>query len=166
MSKRGAVELFILIVVIVIAIVGLYIALRQPTGQFVNVDSPLYQYNYPGGESPIVSCQRACINFYPNDEACLARCQEASSVGDPYAWKPTGKFAVPGAQEYGGGIRGIYDGQARAFPGRAFEMPGQDCYKCSCLTEGITSATREAAERVCSENCGGVIAEVSVGACR
>jgi hypothetical protein len=34
-----------------------------------------------------------------------------------------GEFAVPGAKEYGGAIRGIFDPTSRAFTGRSLEFP-------------------------------------------
>jgi len=39
------------------------------------------------------------------------------------ARKATGEFAVPGAKEYGGAVRGIADPYARAFSGRSYEYP-------------------------------------------
>ncbi len=78
----------------------------------------------------------------------------------------TGGFAVPAAKEYGGAVRGVSISGTRAFPaGRAFEMPEQSCYTCSCLEQGITSANREAAERVCADNCNGRINNDRPGEC-
>ncbi len=39
------------------------------------------------------------------------------------AKKATGEFAVPGAKEYGGSIRGVNDPYSRAFTGRALDYP-------------------------------------------
>lgn len=176
MSKRGSAELFILIAIIVIAAVGLFIVLgKEPTGKFSAIPpqevqypySPLYGYQYPGAESPITSCERACRNFYSGDEGCLARCQQFSSTGDPYAWQPTGKFAIPAAKEYGGAVRGIAAPGTRAFPaGRAYELPEQSCYTCSCLEQGITATSKESAQHVCTDNCGGEIVYEVTGPCQ
>ena len=83
----------------------------------------------------------------------------------PAEQTPTGYFALPAQKEYGGEITGIAMPGGRAFPGRALEMPTQDCYACSCLAQGITSATSEAAARVCSENCGGTVSKSHSGIC-
>ncbi len=218
MSKRGSAELFILLAVLLIAVVGLYYVMKGPgkaTGYnfqcsvacnppksvdyklFVTSSSeeaqsmcgayareqckpgvpyravaqsitgllsegdPLYHYNYPGSESPMVACRRACFTYQGNNPACLAGCSQYSSVGDPYAWRPsvTGEFAVPGAQSYGGEIRGVSDSTSRAFPGRAIEVP-QRCFDCSC---GGTYATpsEESALTACKNMCGGSVEEVN-----
>lgn len=78
----------------------------------------------------------------------------------------TGNFVLPAAKEYGGAISGVSIPGTRAFPaGRAIELPDQSCYTCSCVEQGITSVTREAAEKVCSDNCGGDIVSIVVGEC-
>ncbi len=80
--------------------------------------------------------------------------------------QPTGSFAVPAAKEYGGAVRGVAAPGTRAFPaGRAFELPEQSCFKCSCLDQGITASKQETAQTVCSENCGGQIVSSTGGVC-
>lgn len=81
----------------------------------------------------------------------------------------TGNFVIPAAKQYGGGISGVSAPGTKAFPaGRAFEqdLPDQSCYTCSCIEQGITSATREAAETVCTNNCGGDIVSIVIGECQ
>ncbi len=120
---------------------------------------PLYYYNYPGSESPMVACERACMTYEGNSPACLEKCSQFSSKGDPYAWRPTGEFAVPGQKEYGGAIRGISDESSRAFGGRAYEIP-QRCFECSC--GGVYSTQlQDAAALACQNKCGGTIVESS-----
>jgi hypothetical protein len=220
MSKRGGAELFILLAVLLIAIVGLYYVMKGPgkavgynfacdvecspakpvkgemfvttsseeaqsmcrayaseqcrpgvparavarsiTG-YVTQGDPLYYYNYPGSESPIVACQRSCLAYQGGSADCLAKCEYYSSIGDPYAWRPdewkiTGQFAVPGAQSYGGEIRGVADATSRAFPGRAIEIPPR-CFECSCGWT-YTTPSEEAAANACTNRCGGVVKEV------
>lgn len=218
MSKRGAAELFILLAVLVIAVVGLYYAMKGPgkaTGYnfvcnvecspaksveselfmtssaeeaqymcrayaaeqckpgvpyravassatgYVSEGDPLYNYNYPGSESPMVACRRACFTYQGNSPDCLAGCEQYSSVGDPYAWRPdiTGEFAVPAPQAYGGEIRGISDSTSRAFGGRAYEIP-QRCFECSCGNV-YTTDSEEAAVNACQNQCSGTVKEVS-----
>ncbi len=219
MSKRGTAEMFILLAVLVIAILGLYFVMKGPgkavgynfecnvacnpqkpvgakffmtssgeeaqsmcgayareqckpgvpysanaraiTGYVVTSDDPLYGYNYPGSESPMIACRRACLTYQGNSPDCLAGCAQYSSVGDPYAWRPevTGEFAVPGAQSYGGEIRGVSDLTSRAFPGRAIEIPPR-CFECSC--GGVyTTPSSEAAGNACLNKCGGSVKEVN-----
>jgi len=219
MSKRGGVELFILLVVILIGIVGLYFTIKCPgraTGYnyecnvictpVKNVEpkllvtssseeaqsmcrtyaenqckpgvparaiaraitgyttgDPLYYYTYPGSEDPILACQRACQTYQNSNPKCLANCQQYSPIGDPYAWRPddwrvTGEFAVPSAKGYGGEIRGVSEESARAFGGRAYEIPSS-CFKCSC--GGVyTTPYQEAAANACANLCGGIVTEV------
>ncbi len=78
----------------------------------------------------------------------------------------SGKFAAPAAKGYGGDIKGIVDGESRAFSGRATEMEKQNCYACSCHDVGLTASSKQAAETACKENCGGTIISESPGACR
>src|SRR5574342_281976 len=78
----------------------------------------------------------------------------------------SGHFVLPAAKEYGGGISGVSIPGSKAFPGgRAIELPDQSWYTCSCMEQGITSVTREAAEKVCTDNCGGDIVSIVVGEC-
>ncbi len=84
----------------------------------------------------------------------------------PAEQTPTGYFALPAQKEYGGAIRGIVTPGTRAFPGRAAEMPAQDCYTCNCLAPfEITSVDPSTAARVCLENCGGTITKAHSGIC-
>ncbi|MBI4146535.1 hypothetical protein HY489_04310 [Candidatus Woesearchaeota archaeon] len=125
--KRGSVELWILLAVLVVAIVGIVFVLKTPVAQVV-----------------------------PQTERPVPRVPAAS-----------GGFVIPGAREYGGAVRGIAAPGTRAFPaGRAFEIGEQHCYTCSCLTTGITSDDRVAAERVCADNCGGTLINDVLGPCQ
>ncbi len=165
MSKRGASDLWILLLVLVIAIVGIYFVFKgagRATG-----------YNF----ECIVECQPPKpveIKWFVTTSSQEAQfmCNEYANAqcepGTRYQSiaKPTGAFAVPGAKVYGGSISGVSGPGGRAFAGRAFAMGEQSCYTCSCLTEGITSVTGEAAERVCRDNCGGIISSVQAGPCR
>lgn len=123
----------------------------------------------PGDDSPQNSCRLSCLEYTNNDmlRNCMNKCDELNSVGDYYYNKPdiTGDFASPVAKAYGGDIRGVASSNSRAFAGRAYQMPAQACYKCSCLTQGLTAVDQVSASRVCSENCGGTILEVKAGAC-
>jgi len=78
----------------------------------------------------------------------------------------TGAMQVPQAKSYGGAIRGISDTGSRAFAGRAFELPEQNCYTCDCLSAPLTSVDEETAAIVCRDNCGGTIVDSFVGPCR
>ena len=78
----------------------------------------------------------------------------------------TGRFVIPDAKAYGGEVRGVYSTSARAFSGRAYELPDQSCFTCSCLTQGITAVDRSAAAKACLDNCGGEITSVVVGNCQ
>ncbi len=144
MSKKGSVELLIFLAVAVTALGGVIFFLlpNTTTGQYI---APL--------QEDIASDQYipAAINA------------PIKSSGDSL----TGNFVIPVAKEYGGGISGVSPG-TRAFPaGRAFEqgLPDQSCYTCSCMTQGITSVTRDAAETVCTNNCGGDIVSIVIGNC-
>jgi len=134
-----------------------------------------YQINptFPGDVSPIQSCKESCYKYVPYETqpSCLKRCEQLSSVGDyyynkPNQYKPTGYFAAPSPKGYGGEIRGVASTGSRAFSGRAYQMPKQSCFKCSCLSQGLSAVNMESAQRVCSENCGGSIIEVTAGACK
>ncbi len=78
----------------------------------------------------------------------------------------TGAVQVPQAKSYGGSVKGIADTGSRAFAGRAFELPPQNCYTCDCLSVQLTSVDEDTAAIVCKDNCGGKIVASSVGACR
>lgn len=120
MSKRGSLEVFILVLVVAVAFSGLFLTLRSPRAQ-------------------------------------------AADVQVPY----TGGFVIPAAKEYGGAVRGVAAPGTRAFPaGRAYELPEQSCFLCSCLEQGITAADQGVAARVCADNCGGAITGVLPGACQ
>lgn len=138
---------------------------ENPTGRYWNVIKP-----YEGGsESPMDACRRSCLTYVVGDALpdCMRQCDMLSPTGNTYAKEVplTGSFVVKPA-EYGGAIRGVAVDGTRAFPaGRAYEMPEQYCYTCSCLSQKITAVDKESAGRVCSENCGGVITASTSGAC-
>jgi hypothetical protein len=143
MSKKGSVELLIFLAVAVTALGGVIFFLlpNTTTGQYI---APL--------QEDIASGQ-----YIPS----------AANVPVKSGESLTGNFVIPGAKEYGGGISAVSPG-TRAFPaGRAFEqgLPDQSCYTCSCIEQGITSVTREAAETVCTNNCGGDIVSIVIGNC-
>lgn len=141
MSKKGNAELLIFLAVAVTALGGVifYLLPNNPTaGQAViQMESPSQFV----GKSTVVA----------NAEPAF-----------------TGHFVIPAAKEYGGGISGVSVPGTVAFPaGRAAEtgLPDQSCYTCNCMEQGITSVTREAAERVCTDNCGGEIVSIVIGEC-
>lgn len=178
MSKRGNAESAIVYLVLAIAIIGA-IFVFLPTNNSTSM-AIIPQQDQPGQyRLPMLDCQSQCMgrpvgeamHSYPRNrvggtalQACLQRCYDSSGVSQ-YPDFPTGQFAVEGAKEYGGIIRGVAIEGSRAFGGRAYEFPKQSCFTCSCLKQGITSATREAAERVCTENCGGTITSTLAGEC-
>ncbi len=142
MSKKGSVELLIFLAVAVTALGGVIFFLlpNTTTGQYV---APIQDDIAPDQYIP-----------------------DAVDVPVKSGESLTGNFVIPGAKEYGGGISGVSG--TRAFPaGRAIEqgLPDQSCYTCNCMTQGITSVTREAAENVCTNNCGGDIVSIVVGNC-
>ena len=124
---------------------------------------------HPGDVSPQESCRLSCFRYSSGYmlESCLNKCEQYSSVGNYYYIKPsiTGEFVAPSAKAYGGDIRGVASSTSKAFAGRAYQMPAQACYTCSCLDRGITAIDKTSAERVCLENCQGTITEVKAGAC-
>ena len=141
MSKRGMVELLIVLIVLIIAVIGVLYVLspgRSPSGKDAAPD-----YNAPSGAFTVPAVQEV-------------------SAGNSI----TGHFVIPAAKAYGGDVRGVYEAHARAFSGRAYELPEQSCYTCSCLKDGITAVDRSAAAQVCTNNCGGQITDVVVGPCR
>jgi len=163
MSKRGQIEAIILAVVLGVAVVGGYFAAQGP-GQAT-------AFNF----ECIIECQPPkavdSVNLVTTsaEEAqfmCNTMANERCSPGTRYRSIATGYFAVPSAREYGGAIRGISVPGTRAFPaGRAFETPDENCYTCSCLTQGITALDEATAARVCSDNCGGSITSSRTGYC-
>ena len=165
MHKRGRIEVIILVLVLVIAIAGLYFIFKgsgRATGY--NFDC-IVECQPPKGveakwfvTTSVQEAQFMC-NQYANEQ-CRPGTRYQSVA------RPTGGFAVPGAKEYGGAISGVADSGQRAFTGRAYEIPYQSCYTCSCLQQGITATTRPSAERVCFDNCGGGIIGVAPGPCR
>ena len=150
MSKRGNIEAAIVLVVLFLAVVGavfVFVPSRSSSGlQIAQVPEVQHGVGPSGGFT------------VPN----VADSDSGNII--------TGHFAVPGAKEYGGAVRGIYDAHARAFAGRAiqpgYELPEQACYKCSCLTQGITATNKDAAAQVCTNNCGGSITSETVGQCQ
>ncbi len=180
MHKRGSIEVVIVLAVLVVAVIGAYFSLipgRSSSG-LIMADNAYSVKDFS-------ICQRGCYEDWHTAleiRRCVIGCQGdfGSSVTGGFVVPDvayadygdsgnsiTGGFAVPGAKEYGGSIRGVAVTGTRAFPaGRAFELPEQACYACSCIEQGITASDRAAAERVCSENCGGTIAEeFRVGPC-
>jgi len=179
MSKRGNTESAIVYLVLAIAIIGA-IFVFLPTNNSTNM-AVIPPQDQPGlYKLPMLDCQSQCMgrpvgtprHSYPRNtmggsalQACLQRCYESSAVSQ-YPSFPTGQFAVAGAKEYGGPIRGVAIEGSRAFSGgRAYQFPTQSCYTCSCMKQGITSSTREAAVRVCTENCEGTITSTLAGEC-
>jgi len=188
MNKRGNAETAIVLLVLAIAIIGA-IFVFLPTNETTGMTLIPTEYQPGLYKLPMMQCQSQCMgrpvgepmHAYPRQriggkelQDCLAKCYEESGVsqyprttgGITGAYGITGAFAVGGVKEYGGSIRGIALPGTRAFAGgRAYEMPKQSCYTCSCMKQGITSATTEAAVRVCSENCGGTITKSETGEC-
>lgn len=174
MYKRGNIELLVFVFVGIVALGGLYLA-WNPYGQAVRLPDVQSADAYD-------ACMADCaIQDVPDlcSPKCIGLIKPSSST---YTDTPTGRFsfevaerrqnsitgnfAAPKVKEYGGAIRGVASEGTRAFPaGRAYELPDQACYTCSCLTGGITASERNSAERVCSENCGGVITDVTIGVC-
>jgi hypothetical protein len=160
--KRGAVELGIVLAVLIVGVFGLFFSL---TGSYVARDNPYPPYTYPGGESPMKACEERCAAVEPGNSKCIQQCRLFSSIGDPYAWHATGEFAVPGAQEYGGAIRGVGSDSTRAFSGRAYDMPPQSCYDCTCTDVDYSSPTMDAAQKACANNCGGSVKKLKDAPC-
>jgi hypothetical protein len=146
MSKKGNSELLIFLAVAVTALGGVIFFLlpSETTGQA----TVPFQQSIPSSQ------------YVPNTVDSPVK-----SSGNSL----TGNFVIPGAKEYGGGISGVSAPGTRAFPaGRAIEqgLPDQSCYTCNCMSQGISSVTREAAEKVCTNNCGGDIVSIVVGDCQ
>jgi hypothetical protein len=128
---------------------------EMPGGQ--DLQECLYQCQVDNGIAPEMY-QRRAVNVPGMSTGGIPPDDEGSPI--------TGNFVLPAAKEYGGGISGVSIPGSKAFPGgRAIELPDQSCYTCSCMEQGITSATREAAEKVCADNCGGDIVSIVVGQC-
>lgn len=183
--KRGHAGL-VLLLVLVVAVGAVFMLFRTagPTGNIVKYynqpeyEVPRYAYDTPAfRHQQYLSCRQSCMTmgdarYAPmrdTVESCLMRC--ASAANEPLAYREpapriTGNFAVPEPAAYGGSVRGIVEPEARAFGGRAVEAGDQSCYVCSCMEQGITSASRDAAERVCRENCGGSLMDSMAGACQ
>ncbi len=137
-SKKGNAELLIFLAVAVTALGGIIF------------------YLLPGNSAS----GQAYLPLASSGEAISSEVQSESPV--------TGHFVIPAAKEYGGSISGVSAPGTIAFPaGRAAEtgLPDQSCYTCNCMEQGITSVTREAAERVCTDNCGGEIVSIVIGEC-
>ena len=187
MSKRGNAETAIVLLVLAIAIIGaifVFLPSNETSGMI-----PVPVQDQPGMyRLPMLECQSQCIGRpvgtpmyqYPRQrlggtalQACLQKCYEGSAVSQypEYPMTPTGglitgAFAVACVKEYGGEIRGIAISGTRAFAGgRAYEMPKQACYTCSCLPQGITAVSQETAAKVCLDNCGGYITSELFGTC-
>jgi hypothetical protein len=104
---------------------------------------------------PIEDCKQRCMEIPKEQEEmqkCFTYCEQQAGVFT------SGSFAVGKPVEYGGSIAGIGGGKAFG-AGRAYQLPEQACYTCSCLKQG------SAAEKVCTDNCGGQITTVVVGQC-
>jgi len=177
MHKGGSVEVAIVVAVLIVAVIGAVFVFspKSSSSGLIVRDEAI------DSSKDFSACQRGCYEEYHTAiqiRHCVLGCGNSitgnfvvpevaySDYGDS-GNSITGGFAVPGAREYGGSIRGVAVTGTRAFPaGRAFELPEQACFSCSCLEQGITASDRAAAERVCSENCGGTVAqEFTVGPC-
>ncbi len=165
MRKRGAVEATILVLVLLIAVIGLYFVFKG-AGRATGYNFECIVECQP--PKPVESKWLVTTSVQEAQFMCNQYANEQCRPGTRYqsVAKATGGFSIPAPKGYGGSIQGVADSGMRAFPGRAFEMPQQSCYTCSCLVEGITASTRLSAETVCSENCGGVIVGVAPGQCR
>jgi hypothetical protein len=171
--KRGSTAIWgVVLTVLIVAGIGLYYYSIDVPGSAIGGNPYEQHVDY-------MTCRQNCFGAYhrqrPQISNCLAMCavpQQAPGPAGPYAVPPedigvTGEFARPGAKEYGGAIRGVAEGLGKAFPGRAIELPSQDCYACNCPGKsfGITSVTSDAAELACSNNCGGSISMLHSGIC-
>lgn len=162
--KRGSTAIWgIVLTVVIVAGIGLYYSDDVP-GSAIGGNPYEQHVDY-------MTCRQNCLQTYhrqrPQVSNCLAMCAAPQQApGEQYAEPPTGQLIVPAAKEYGGAIRGIGGGPA-GFPGRAIELPSQDCYACNCLGNrfGITSATSDAAEQTCKNNCGGTLSMLHSGIC-
>ncbi len=180
MSKRGNVELLMFLAVALTALGGVVFLLlpNTTTGQAYYQDPA--EVPLSSLKMSVLECQNMCFRYptkspsyeYPEQVSgqtlseCLAQCRQGASIPSDEGSPLTGNFVIPAAKEYGGGISGVSMPGTKAFPGgRAIELPDQSCYTCSCMSQGITSATREAAEKVCTDNCGGDIVSIVIGQC-
>lgn len=161
MSKRGMAENAIVLLVLAIAIIGtifVFLPSSNGTGMKTVRQLPIV----PTVHDSIADCKQRCTEI-PKPQTEMQKC---FSYCEQYAGTPiSGGFAVGKPAEYGGSIAGVAR-ETRAFQaGRAYQLPEQACYTCSCLKQGITAADRSAAEKVCTDNCGGQITNVVVGQC-
>ncbi|PIN74788.1 hypothetical protein COV18_06230 [Candidatus Woesearchaeota archaeon CG10_big_fil_rev_8_21_14_0_10_37_12] len=165
--KKGHLEATIIVITLFVAVIAIYF-LFSTTGK-----ASAYQYECLPDCQPTRPVQ---AEYYVTNSAqeaqtlCNEYAQRVCSPGQPsrvVSTLITGQFAVSGAKQYGGAIRGLTDPEARSFSGRATDVSKQqgDCYACSCLAQGITSQTQETASRVCRDNCGGTITNVKIGIC-
>ncbi|MEM3154983.1 MAG: hypothetical protein QW165_05490 [Candidatus Woesearchaeota archaeon] len=138
------------------------------------IQTPRYQYPEKAGGQTLRDCLAQCqldagispLDWQYHQPSVYVPGMSTGGIPPDDGSAVTGSFVIPAAKEYGGGISGVSAPGTRAFPaGRATEMPDQSCYTCSCMEQGITSATREAAEKVCRDNCGGDIVSIVVGVC-
>ena len=155
-------ETAIVLLVLAIAIIGA-IFVFIPSNNGTGMKTVRVQPIVPTVHLPIEDCKQRCMEI-PKPQAemqkCFSYCEQNAGV------LPSGSFSVGKPAEYGGSIAGIAR-ETRAFQaGRAYyQLPEQACYTCSCLKQGITAADRDAAEKVCTDNCGGEITTVIVGQC-
>ncbi|MCX6708514.1 MAG: hypothetical protein NTW67_02590 [Candidatus Woesearchaeota archaeon] len=162
MSKRGEAETAIVLLVLAIAIIGA-IFVFIPTSTVTGMKAREPPRVLPTVGLPIEDCKQRCMEIPKAQEEmqkCFTYCEQQAGVFT------SGSFAVSKPAEYGGSIAGIAR-ETRAFQaGRAYyQLPEQACYTCNCLKQGITAADRDAAEKVCTDNCGGQITTVVVGQC-
>jgi hypothetical protein len=160
MSKRGMAETAIVLLVLAIAIIGA-IFVFIPSNNGTGMKTVRIQPIVPTVHLPIEDCKQRCMEIPKTQEdmqKCFSYCEQNAGV------LPSGSFAVGKPVEYGGSIAGIGGGKAFG-AGRAYQLPEQACYTCSCLKQGITAVQRSAAEKVCTDNCGGQITSVVVGEC-
>ncbi|RMD57553.1 hypothetical protein D6825_03690, partial [Candidatus Woesearchaeota archaeon] len=134
--KRGA-EVAVASSVLIVGIIGLYFAFGMPLGVHFSQNSDYGQITLPSSSYEI----------------------------DAYDFSATGYFAMPSAKSYGGAISGVLEPGARAFTGRAGEMPNLNCYTCSCAGVKYTSPEKGPAQNACREYCGGDISQIKEGAC-
>lgn len=145
-KRQFGAEYMILALVIIVALIG-FAWVMQPASVGRSWES-------------VFECQDECFpkktTLHDGKESC-ENCLKQQRI--------TGGFTVAEPKQFGGDIQGIVDESSRAFVGRAATTDGAGCYTCDCMTSGITAYDGQTAQRVCSQNCNGLITGIKQGVC-
>lgn len=170
MSKRGNVELYFFLAFAIIALVGLtYTMLAdKPTGmayrgapyQDIPLNPSQFQSYYETYGNGMVPPEDQPGQYMIGTQGSVTDCQ-SQCFGTEGGRPRIGQQPLGGAE-----LRGcLADCQSGTTLHRS---QGQECYTCSCPTEGITADNEGQARTVCQRVCGssGQIIDVAPGPCK